>query len=534
MAVIKDINYYMARLQYLTMKREPYDPKWNEIAVFADSRNAYFRVKRSNGDMSQLIPKMDDTAQTNLPIYAAVLNSMLTPQAYIWHKLVFFDEETQKKYGPQLDMENKFLYNRRYSAYSNFTSAMNECYMSGGAFGHAIMQIDPDYKHKCIGYHSLPVQEFYIDKDAFGFVNVFYRKVEYTVRNLLSIFPEYMPEKYKDRKDLKWMDDKITLVHAVEPSMEKSGKYHSTYIDVTNRAIIEESEMKYCPYLCFRSSVFPSSDDPYGFSPIMSVLPSIKALNSLQFNFMKQTDLVGQPTLLTNSDIIDARKVAASGTVIEGGIDDEGRPMVVPLKAYGDLPQMDYVIKKYQDTIETALLSKYMALMSDTQSRSATDAMIKANERANLVAPSGDRISREFLLPMIEAELIIYGEMNILPQMPAELGNINNEFDIILDNPLLKGQRMDSANSAVQLMQYISQFATVDGNVANSINMDSLVRYLQETMNVPAHVMNTPQQTEAITEEKAQATQLQQMADAAPGVGSAIKDIAEAKAMGQQ
>ena len=160
--------------------------------------------------------------------------------------------------------------------------------------------------------------------------------------------------------------------------------------------------------------------------------------------------------------------------------------------------------------------------------------MIKANERANLVAPSGDRISREFLLPMIEAELIIYGEMNILPQMPAELGNINNEFDIILDNPLLKGQRMDSANSAVQLMQYIAQFASVDGNVANSINIDQLVRYLQETMNVPAHVMNTPEQTEAITEEKAQAAQLQQMAEAAPGVGSAIKDIAEAKAMGQQ
>ena len=528
----QDISYYMSRLNTLQMKRENYDPKWDEIAVFADPKNAYFRVKRTNGDLSQLIPKMDDTAQTNLPIYAAVLNSMLTPQAYIWHRLQFFDPEVQKKYGPALDIENNFLYNRRYSAYSNFTSAMNECYMSAGAFGHAIMQIEPDLKHKCIGYHALPVKEFYIDKDAYGFINVFYRKVMYTMRNLLSIFPDYMPDKYKDRKDLKWLDDKIELVHAVEPSMTESGKYDSVYIDKTNMEIIEETKMNYCPYLCFRSSVFPSSDDPYGFSPIMSVMPSVKALNSLQFNFMKQTDLVGQPTLLTNSDIIDARKVAASGTVIEGGVDDEGRPMVVPLKAYGELPPMDYIIQKYQDTIETALLTKYMALMSDTQSRSATDAMIKANERANLVAPSGDRVSREFLLPMIEAELIIYGDMNVLPQMPAELKGVG--FDIVLDNPLLKGQRMDSVNSAVSLMQYIAQFAQIDGNIANSINTEQLVRYLQETMNVPAQVMNTPEQTAAITEQKAQEAQMQQILQAAPGVGSAMKDVAEAQAIGQE
>jgi hypothetical protein len=520
----------MSRLNTLEMKRENYDPKWREIAVFADPKNTYFRVKRANGDLSQLIPKMDDTAQTNLPIYAAVLNSMLTPQAYLWHKLQFFDQNMQAQYGPLLDQENQFLYNRRYSAYSNFTSAMNECYMSAGAFGHAIMQIEPDLKHKCIGYHALPIVEFYIDKDAYGFVNIFYRKVMYTMRNLLTIFPDYLPEKYKDRKDLKWLDDKICLIHAVEPSLTTSGRFTSTYIDKTNMQIIEETEMKYCPYLCFRSAVFPSSDDPYGFSPIMSVLPSIKALNSLQFNFMKQTDLVGQPTLLTNSDIIDARKVAASGTVIEGGVDDEGRPMVVPLKAYGELPPMDYIIQKYQDTIETVLLAKYMALMSDTQSRSATDAMIKANERANLVAPSGDRVSREFLLPMIEAEIVIYGDMNVLPQMPAELKGVG--FDIVLDNPLLKGQRMDSANSAVALMQYIAQFASVDGSVADALNVEKLVRYLQETMNVPANVMRTPEEIAAIAEQKAQAQQLAQMVEAAPKVGSAMKDMAEAQAAG--
>lgn len=525
----RDIPYYLNRLQILRQKREPYDSKWDELAVFCDPRNAYFRVKRSNGDLSQLIPKMDDTAQLHLPMYAAVLNSMMTPQAYLWHKMRFIDDEVQAQYGGLLGKQNEMLFNLRYSASSNFQSAINEAYISSAVFGHGIIQIVPDLKRKRVNYYALPVKEFYIDKDAFGFVNTFYRKVDMKMRHVLQQFPDYMPEKYKDRDDTKWLDDNIEVIHAVEPSFKSSTKYHSAYIDATNKQLMEEpAEIGYCTYMCFRSAVFPSSDDPYGFSPCMSVLPSIKALNSLQFNFLKQTDLAGQPTLLTNSDIIDATKVSANGTVVEGGIDDEGRPMVQALRTYGEMPALDYQIQQYQEKIRQALFVNYLATFSPTQSRSATDAMIKANEKANLVAPAGDRIARELLLPLIEAELYIYGDMNLLPKMPAELKDLRTQYDIILDSPLLKGQRMDSVNSAVTLIQYISQFAAIDPNAANSVNADRLIRYLQDSMNVPVSVMNTQDEVEAINEAKANAQDMQLLAQNASGIGSAIKDITEA------
>lgn len=526
----RDIQYYINRLQILRQKREPYDSKWDELAVFCDPRNAYFRVKRSNGDLSQLIPKMDDTAQLHLPMYAAVLNSMMTPQAYLWHKMRFIDDDVQAKFGGLLAKQNEMLFNMRYSATSNFQAAINEAYISSAVFGHGIIQIVPDLKRKRVNYYALPIKEFYIDKDAFGFINTFYRKVDMKMRHVLQQFPNYMPEKYKDREDTKWLDDNIEVLHAVEPSFKSSTKYHSAYIDITNKEMMEEpSEMSYCTYMGFRSSVFPSSDDPYGFSPCMSVLPSIKALNSLQFNFLKQTDMAGQPTLLTNSDIIDATKVAANGTVVEGGIDDEGRQMVQALRTYNEMPALDYQIQQYQEKIRQALFVNYLATFSPTQSRSATDAMIKANEKANLVAPSGDRIARELLLPLIEAELKIYGDMNILPQMPAELKDLRTQYDIILDSPLLKGQRMDSVNSAITLIQYISQFAAIDQNAANSVNADRMIRYLQDAMNVPASVMNTPEEVQAINEAKANAQDMQIMAQNASGVGSAIKDIAQAE-----
>jgi hypothetical protein len=125
--------------------------------------------------------------------------------------------------------------------------------------------------------------------------------------------------------------------------------------------------------------------------------------------------------------------------------------------------------------------------------------------------------------------LIIYGDMNILPQMPAELKDLRTQYDIILDSPLLKGQRMDSVNSAVTLMQQIGQMASVDPNAINTINTDRLIRYLQDAMNVPASVMNSQEEVAAIAEAKANAQDMQIMAQNASGVGSAIKDIAQAE-----
>ena len=528
--MIKEFAYYGYRLEKLKSKRTNYDPKWDELAIFCDPRNAYFRVKKTGGELSHLIPKTDDTAQLYLPLYSAIMNSMLTPQAYVWHQLKFFDQQVQDEFGDWLAQENEMLFRLRYSGASNFMSAINEAYISTVVYGHAIIEMRKDRRKKRVSYTCLPVHEFYIDKDFAGRINTFYRVVETTYKNLRELFPDYVPEKFKGRSDYKWLDDKVELLHAVEPSLKKAGNFTSTYIDTSNKHIIEQSEIDHCPYLCVRSSVFPSSDDPYGFSPCMSILPSIKALNSLQFNFIKQTDMAGQPTLLTNSDIIDASKVSATGSVIEGGIDDEGRPMVQALRTYADYPALDYQIKMLQDKVKQALFINFFSSFSDTQSRSATDAMLKANEKANLIAPAGDRFARELLIPMIELELKFYGDMNMLPPAPEGLSaaNLYTEFDITLDNPLLKGQRMDSANNIMTLLTYVGQIAGFDQSAVATVNTDSTIRTLQDIMNIPSNIVNTPEEVQAIIEEQERVAAQQAAVTAAPQIAGAMKDGAAA------
>ena len=194
----QEITRYTKRYDSLSTKLINYNPLYDELAILCDPKNAYFKVKRANGDVSHLVAKTDDTAQTYLPIHAAVMNSLLTPAAYVWHSMRFFSTEAQDKYGPQLDLQNKFLYEKRYSAASNFPCAINTIYMNNALYGWYVLEMTKDLVHKQVCYRALSIREFVIDQNERGFVDTFYRKVEMTYRTLRQMFPKYVPKCAKD------------------------------------------------------------------------------------------------------------------------------------------------------------------------------------------------------------------------------------------------------------------------------------------------------------------------------------------------
>lgn len=518
------ISHYDYRLRLLDMKRVNYVNIWEELAILADPRNAYFRTTRPNGDLSMLIPKTDDTFQLLLPTHAAIMHSLLTPMAYRWHTFTFFDQDLQQQYGYILSQTSELLHNKRYAARSGFVGAMSEAYISMAVYGHCILEVTKDIKTRSVIYKALPIKEFYIDKDANGFVNTFYRKVEMTYRNLRTLFPDYIPEKYMGADNTRWLDEKMELLCVVEPSLEKSGQYDNVWIDKTNSKILKKEYTKKSRFICSRSNVFPSSDDPYGFSPAMEIMPSMKALNSLSYNILKLGDNAARLDYLTGEDVINPGNFVGNGNIIEGGINDDGKPMVQRLQ-YPDLPSVEYVQNSYKEKIKTALFVNFFMTLNETQSRSATDSMIKANEKAQMVAPTGDRIARELLIPLIELELQYYGDMHVLPQFPEEIKNagISTDFDITLDNPMLKGQRIDSANGIMTMAQYLGALMGLN----TEINIDRAKEVLVEIFNIPASVLNTPEEKQEIVSEQARQQEMALLAQNAGNIGRGVKDLVE-------
>lgn len=517
----KLIAHYCDRLKELEQLQTNYIPLYQELAVLGDPRNAYFKVKKSNGDISQVTAKTDDTLQTCLPLHAAVMNSLLTPAAYVWHAMRFADDKIQANYGYKLDEQNQFIYKKRYSSLSNFICAINTLYMNNALYGWYVLELSKDVVHKQVTYRALPIKEFVIDQNERGFVDTFYRKVTYTYRQLRQRFKDYVPrcaQEANSDNPYGWLSKTMELIHVVEPSLEEPNKFDSVYIDKTEGVIIQKTLEPYCKYIAGRAATFSNTNDPYGFSPVMSVLPSTKNLNAISFDLVKAAHHASRMDLLAGDDIVNPRNYPDVTSIVNGGIDSEGRPQVAVL-SQRDMPTLDYMVQGWQKRIKDALFVDMFSSLQDTQSRSATDAMLKANERANIIAPMGDRVARELLQPMIELELKMYAEMHALPKFDAEVAG--QPFDIILDNPMMRGQRLDSANAVANMAAILGNLMQLD----TEFNIDRTCDYLASSYNIPLSILNTMQEKQAITEQKQQQAEAQLLAENAAGIGSAIKNV---------
>lgn len=521
----QEITRYTKRYDSLSTKLINYNPLYDELAILCDPKNAYFKVKRANGDVSHLVAKTDDTAQTYLPIHAAVMNSLLTPAAYVWHSMRFFSTEAQDKYGPQLDLQNKFLYEKRYSAASNFPCAINTIYMNNALYGWYVLEMTKDLVHKQVCYRALSIREFVIDQNERGFVDTFYRKVEMTYRNLRQMFPKYVPKCAKDAPSdnpFVWLDKEMTLMHVVEPSLTESGKFDSVYIDMNERTIISKTVEKHSKYIAGRSATFSNTNDPYGFSPIMSIMPSLKNLNAISFDLVKAAHHASRFDIVAGDDIVNPKNYPDVTSIINGGFDSEGH-MQVGVLSQRDMPTLDYMVEGWRQRIKDVLFVEMFSILQETQSRSATDAMLKANERANIIAPMGDRFSRELLLPMIELELQYYAEMHVLPEFPEEAkGEV---FDVVLDNPMLRGQRLDSANAVANMAASLAQLQQLNAE----FDMDETRAYLAGAYNIPQRLLTTPEERQKILAEQQEAAQMQALLENANKLGSGVKSVIDAE-----
>lgn len=519
------ISRYTKRKEHLSSMKQAYLPIYQELAILGDPRNAYFTVRRNNGEISQVTAKTDDTLQSCLPLHAAVMNSLLTPAAYMWHSMVFADDGVQRQYGAQLAFQNEFIYKKRYSSLSNFTCAMNTLYMSNALYGWYVLELSKDLKHKQVCYRALPIGEFVIDQNERGFVDTFYRTVKFTYRNLRQRFPKYTPQKVRENayqdNPYSWLDETMELLHVVEPSLKKPGKFDSIYIDMTSREIIKQTEEPYCKYIAGRASTFSNTNDPYGFSPVMSILPSVKNLNAVAFDLIKAAHHASRLDLLAGDDIVNPRNYQDVTSIINGGMDSEGRPQVSVL-SQRDMPTVEYMVQAWQKKIKDTLFVDMFMSLQETQSRSATDAMLKANERANIVAPMGDRVARELLQPMIELELAMYAEMNALPQFSEDVKDA--VFDIVMDNPMLRGQRLDSANALLNMGNTLLQIQQMD----TEFNIDRAKAYLASAYNIPQTVLNTDEEKSAIVAAKQEQAQQQMMMENAGSMGTGIKNLTDA------
>jgi len=525
------------RQERMASDRSIFEQHWREIAERILPRKDHFRVNRQPGD-KHTEKVFDATANLALERFSAAMESMLTPRTQRWHSLRVANDEINDlpEVRRYLDEVVQILFRVRYSPRANFASQAHEVYMDLGAFGTGCLFID-DMVGQGIRYRSIPLSEFFIAENHQGVVDTVNRRFPMTARQAAQRFGEKnLPEAIV--KSLEQNPDKtFDFIHCVMPNGERvPGRkdfrgmaFSSHYISLEGRQVVQEGGYHTMPYAVGRYVTGPK--EIYGRSPAMTVLPDIKMLNEMSKTVIRAAHKMIDPPLLMQDDGALQAFDQRPGAQNFGGVDDQGRQVVHPMQINGRIDIGLEMMDQRRQVINDAFLVTLFQILVDAPQMTATEAMLRAQEKGALLAPSMGRQQSELLGPLIQREMDILGRAGVLPPPPDALLEVGDEVEIEYVSPLNRAQRAEEGVAIMRTLEAVAPLAQVDPSVMLVFNPPEIARELADINGMPAKTLRSPEEVEALKAQQAQAQQAQMLLEAAPVASGVAKDMAQVQAM---
>lgn len=532
-----DAHSLIQRFSRMESDRGIWDAHFHEIGQYVLPRSDWFRNGRTPGDKhtEQLF---DSTATLALERFAAACESMVVPRTQVWHQLSPRHEMLAEipKVKMWCEEVTKILFKQRYSPRGNFASQASDVFTSLGAFGTGAMYIDEEAGHGC-RYRSVHLSEIYIAENHQGIIDTVFRKFPFTARQAVQ---RWGKDAVSDRvaKNAEDRPDAVhEFLHAVYPNTEritdrkdyKGMAVASCYVDLMDKKVVHEGGYHAMPYAVSRYLVGPK--EVYGRSPAMTALADIKTINAMSRTVLRAGEMAVSPPILLQEDGVLGVFNLRPGALNFGGLNEQGVEMARPFNSGSRVDIGEEQIERRRKTVNDAFLVTLFQILVEAPTMTATEAMLRAQEKGQLLAPTMGRLQSEFLGPLIEREMDILLRNGMLPPMPEVLLMSGGEMDIEYTSPLNKAQRAEEGVAILRTVESIAPIAQIDPTVMDIFDHEAMVRELAEINGVPMKLLRTPEQMAAIKDQRAQAAQAQQLLQAAPVAASSIKDLAQAQAM---
>jgi hypothetical protein len=533
MTEAKDI---VDQLGQLKSQRTHWERTWTEISQrILPSQDDFNRTKQPGEQRTDMI--LEGSPQMSLMRFAAIVESLITPRSQTWHNLMPSVKELREipRVKQWFEDLNETLFRYRYNSKANFASQQNETYISLGAFGTGVLFID-DWPGQGIRYKSCPIKQIYIMENNVGQIDTLYRNFHLTAKQCVDEFGEddISPRMKKSMESNK-PGELHELVHCVKPNKgynprvqsPDAMRFSSTYVSVDDRHILSKGGYRTFPYSTSR--YMTASDEKYGRSPAMMVLPELKMINEMARVTIKSAHQHIAPSVLTYDDgVLQAFKLRPN-SMIRGGLDSQGRELVKPLQLGGKVQFGENEIEKRREMIDDAFLITLFQILIDSPRMTATEVLQRTQEKGALVSPTMGRLQSESLHPMIEREIDILVENNLIDEMPGELLEAEGEYTIEYSSPLSRAQKAEEALGTERTVASLMEKAQLTGDmsIVDPINWDEYRKIIGEANGAPSRLFHEEEVYQQKAEQRLQAQQAQAIASAAPGVASAMKDLSE-------
>lgn len=525
--------------EQLASARGVWENHWREVAERVRPQQNFFQmIQRPDGDKrNEKI--FDATAPLALSKFAAAVISMSFPATQTYHKLQLQDDEINDATDVRryLDLVNDRLFKVRYAPQANWQSQTGETVMDIGAFGTGILFID-DVLGVGIRYKSLPLAQCFIAEDAHGRVDTLHRRFQWTAHQAASKFGKDRLPAAMQRALETEPQRKFWFIHCVKPNMDRKASrrdyagmdYWSCYISLEEgRTILDEGGFRVFPFAVPRFETSPN--EFYGRSPAMKVLPDIKMLNEMSKTVLRSAHMaVSPPIMLSDDGALQAFNLRPNALNF-GAVDDQGRPRAMPFQTNARVDIGLDMMNQRREAINDAFFVTLFRILVEEPAITATEAMLRAQEKGQLLAPTMGRIQSELLSAVIDREIDILAHAGELPPMPdtlAQYYRAGGEHHIEYQSPLNMAQKAGAGVAIMNTMQAIAPLAQIDPKVMMRFNLEKAAERVGRINGVPEDIIRSDDEVAAMDQQAQQSAQAQQLLAAAPVAAGAAKDFAQA------
>lgn len=524
-------------LSSLKNDRASFDAHWRDIATlfcpdfdeFFESPSAGTQGERRNMHL------YESTGMIALGRFASFMESAIVPRQLIWHTLRSenddFAEDQEVKRA--LHKTNLKLFSVRNGPHSGFQSAMHSMFMSLGAFGNGGVFIDERMPEGC-RYKPLFIGDTYIDVNHQNQVDTVFRCFAMSARAIAKQWPD-APEKV--RKDAeKAPTKKYDVVHCIMPNDDYSPyridsgamKYASLYILKDGEEILERSGYRTFPVMWCR--YIQTAHEIYGRGPGTFALPAMAGLNEMKRTDLRSRHKMVDPPLLVFDDGVLGGQMQPDirpGALNFGGVDSNGRQMIQPFQLGARLDLSQDGMQAEKNIINDAFFVSLFQILTDNPQMTATEVMMRMQEKGQLLGPLAGRMESEGLSVCIERELDVLDAQGELPEMPPQFLQAGGKYTIQYENPVNRAARAEGLNGIRQTIQELSPIAQIDPTVLDVLDYEMIGRVVADGYGAPPDVIRSAQEIARVKQQREQSQQAQMQMAALESVTKAMPAVAK-------
>ncbi|MGH6883266.1 MAG: portal protein, partial [Hypericibacter sp.] len=416
----------IARMDALANERVQWEKVWSDIADYCLPDHARFVPGASSNastryDLMAQGPssvergrvRFDDTALRAVDRLASGMESLVTPQAEKWHGLSVTDplapeaSDEEKEY---FERYRDYMFAVRYNSRSGFIGAHQKALRSAIALGTGIVFLEEatggDARAVPALYRYLPLSECYLAVDAQGEPDTLYRKFAMTARQMLQRFEaEALADVVVRAAENPAEKDRLfTIIHAVQPRKEigkeiggdsraaRNAPFASFYIDRDNNKVIGESGFFEFPFVVYYWA--PVETMPYAQSPVMMAMADIKGLNAIRKTTLRGLQQYLDPPMAIAHDGVMNRPNLNPRAINYNAIDANGRMKIQPILTQQRPDFAQQMIDAERQSVNDSLYVTLFQILMQNPNMTATEAMIRANEKGELLGPAGGKIQQ--------------------------------------------------------------------------------------------------------------------------------------------